>query len=224
MLSGFNLLETIGSSPIFMFLIALSVVGFGIVIERTVYFWKRRGNPAETLSLTLEKLRSGSTKEAAWACQTTSHPIGPVVMQVLESDPSKPESSEERLIVALSEQKLLLDRNVGALGSIAAIAPLVGLLGTVWGIMRAFQDMAVTGSAAPSIVAAGVSEALTTTAAGLVIGVPAVLLYNYFTRRTNVMLTVAENSARHVRSRMIEDPSRSQATSNTSASPMSRAA
>jgi len=215
MLSGFNWTETIGSSPIFMFLIGLSVVGFGIVIERAIYFWKRRGDPAETLAITLEKLRSGSTKEAAQACQRSPHPMGPVTMQVLDSDPSQPETMEERLIISLSEQKLLLERNVGALGSIAAIAPLVGLLGTVWGIMRAFQDMAVTGSAAPSIVAAGVSEALTTTAAGLIIGVPAVLLYNYFTRRTNVMLTVAENSARHVRNAMV-DPFRAYKTSDTS--------
>lgn len=214
MLSGFNWLETIGSSPIFMFLIGLSVVGFGIVIERAIYFWKRRGDPAETLADTLEKLRVGSTKEATQICRQSPHPMGPVVAQVLDSDPAQPETMEERLIVALSEQKLLLERNVGALGSIAAIAPLVGLLGTVWGIMRAFQDMAVTGSAAPSIVAAGVSEALTTTAAGLIIGVPAVLLYNYFTRRTNVMLTVAENSARHVRNAMV-DPFRQFTSSDT---------
>jgi hypothetical protein len=59
--------------------------------------------------------------------------------------------------------------------------------------------MAQTGSAAPSVVAAGVSEALVTTAGGLIIAVPAVLLYNYFTRRLNVMLTVAENSVRSLR-------------------------
>jgi biopolymer transport protein ExbB/TolQ len=78
-------------------------------------------------------------------------------------------------------------------------APLIGLLGTVWGIMRAFHDMARTGSAGPSVVAAGVAEALFTTAAGLLVAVPAVLLFNHFTRRITVMLTVAENHARTLR-------------------------
>jgi flagellar motor component MotA len=102
--------------------------------------------------------------------------------------------------IALSRQKLLLERNLGTLGTMAAVAPLIGLLGTVWGIMRAFHDMAQTGSAAPSVVAAGVAEALLTTAAGLIIAVPAVMLYNHLSRRLNVALTVAENHARTLRS------------------------
>ncbi len=81
----------------------------------------------------------------------------------------------------------------------AAVAPLIGLFGTVWGIMRAFHDMAQVGSAAPSVVAAGVAEALLTTAAGLIIAVPAVLLYNHFSRRMSVMLTIAENHTRSLR-------------------------
>ena len=101
--------------------------------------------------------------------------------------------------VVLSQQKMLLERNTSMLGTMAAVAPLIGLLGTVLGIMRAFHDMALTGSAAPSIVAAGVAEALITTAAGLVIAVPAVLLFNHFNRSMNTMLTVSENHARSLR-------------------------
>jgi biopolymer transport protein ExbB len=107
--------------------------------------------------------------------------------------------------VELSQQKLLLERNLSILGTMAAIAPLIGLLGTVWGIMRAFHDMAATGSAAPTVVAAGVAEALVTTAAGLVVAVPALVLYNHFSGRLNVMLTVAENNARKIRSVIVED-------------------
>ena len=72
-------------------------------------------------------------------------------------------------------------------------------LGTIWGIMRAFQDMSAAGSTAPTVVASGVAEALLTTAAGIVIAVPAILAYNHYTRRMNVMLTVAENGARSLR-------------------------
>ena len=71
--------------------------------------------------------------------------------------------------------------------------------------MRAFHDLASTGSAGPSVVAAGVAEALFTTAAGLLVAVPAVMLYNHFTRRTSVLLTEAENQARSLRLALAED-------------------
>ena len=83
-------------------------------------------------------------------------------------------AQEEKLQIALSEQRLQLERNLGFLGTMGNTAPLIGLLGTVWGIMRAFHDMARTGSAGPSVVAAGIAEALFTTAAGLLVAVPAV--------------------------------------------------
>ncbi len=126
--------------------------------------------------------------------------MGAVAMRVFQNRQAPAAELEEHMQIALSEQKMLLERNLGFLGTMAAVAPLVGLLGTVWGIMRAFNDMAATGSAAPSVVAAGVAEALVTTAAGLVVAVPAVMLYNHFTRQMNVMLTVAENGARSMRS------------------------
>src|SRR5512145_1481121 len=86
----------------------------------------------------------------------------------------------------------------------AGAAPLIGLLGTVWGIMRAFHDMAVAGSSSPSVVAAGIAEALITTATGLVVAVPALMFHNHFARQMNVMLTVAENQARSLRAALGE--------------------
>src|SRR5207249_4330429 len=124
------------------------------------------------------------------------HPTGPVAAEVLKNMHLSDEAQEDKLQIALSEQRLLLERNLGVIGTMGNTAPLIGLLGTVWGIMRAFHDMARTGSAGPSVVAAGVAEALFTTAAGLVIAVPAVMLYNQFVRRMGVMLTDAENQAR----------------------------
>ena len=118
---------------------------------------------------------------------------------MLQSAGQPTDVQEEKLQIARSEQRLLLDRNLGMLGTMGNTAPLIGLLGTVWGIMRAFHDMARTGSAGPSVVAAGVAEALFTTAAGLLVAVPAVLLYNHLVRRMAVMLTTAENHARTLR-------------------------
>jgi biopolymer transport protein ExbB len=199
MFANFDWVEAIFNSPIFLVLVVCSVVTLGIAIERAHYFWKRRGQPDETLALALKKLLAGDIREAAWACENSPHPMGPVTSQVFQKDDPDGQLLEERLQIALSQQKILLERNLGVLGTMAGIAPLIGLLGTVWGIMRAFHDMAQTGSAAPSVVAAGVAEALMTTAAGLVIAVPALVLYNHLSRRMNVMLTVAENHARSLR-------------------------
>ncbi len=209
MMSNFNWMETIGSSPIMMALIGLSVITLGIAIERLYYYYRKRsGNPDKVLDQAMAKLRSGETREAARICASCAHPMGEVAAQALESESLEEEKSEERLQISLSQQKLLLERNLGILGTMAAIAPLVGLLGTVWGIMRAFNDMSATGTAAPSVVAAGVAEALVTTAAGLIIAVPALMLFNHLSRQMGVMLTIAENNSRSLRIALIESMDR----------------
>jgi biopolymer transport protein ExbB len=202
MLSQFNWMDATANSPIFLALIGFSIVTLAVVVERLVYFHKRRGNPEDAARRILSCIRSGESREAERECERARHPIGAVAQEVIRGER---DSAEERMYVALSQQKLLLERNLNVLGTMAAVAPLVGLLGTVWGIMRAFHDMAAVGSAAPSVVAAGVAEALVTTAAGLVVAVPALMLYNHFSRRLNVMLTVAENHSRSIRAAMNEN-------------------
>ena len=199
MFGNFDWIGAMRSSPVMIVILACSVVTLGFALERLLYFWKRRGT-AETLYRTAaEKLRVGRVREAVFDCVATPHPVGPVAAEVLKHTHLPAEALEEKLQIALSEQRLQLERNLGVLGTMGNTAPLIGLLGTVWGIMRAFHDMASTGSAGPSVVAAGVAEALFTTAAALVVAVPAVMLYNHFVRRIAVMLTQAENTARALR-------------------------
>jgi biopolymer transport protein ExbB/TolQ len=139
-------------------------------------------------------------------CLANPHPFSAVAHRLLTQPGTNEASSYENIHVGLSEQKMLFEKNLGLMATMAAIAPLIGLLGTVVGIMRAFGNMAKIGSASPSVVAAGVAEALMTTAAGLVVAVPAVVLYNHLSRRMNNTLTVAENNARALRVTMRETP------------------
>jgi biopolymer transport protein ExbB len=205
MITDFNWMEATGGSPIFLVLIGCSIVTLAIALERSWYFWKRSGNPDETLEKASTKIRAGQIEEAMWTCESATHPMGQVAAAVFRVGRRKGEGYEEKMQVELSQQKLLLERNLSILGTMAAIAPLIGLLGTVWGIMRAFHDMAATGSAAPTVVAAGVAEALITTAAGLIVAVPALVLYNHLTGKLNVMLTVAENYARKIHGVLVND-------------------
>ena len=199
MFENFDWIHAMRTSPVMLVILACSVVTFGFAVERLIYFWKRRGKPDLLIAQALVKARNGRAEEAADALVGAAHPGGAVAAQVLENVHRSDDVIEERMQIALSEQRLLFERNLGVLGTMGNTAPLIGLLGTVWGIMRAFHDLASTGSAGPSVVAAGIAEALFTTAAGLVVAVPAVMLYNHFTRRTNVLLTEAENHARSLR-------------------------
>ena len=195
----FDWMAAVKESPIMLSLLAGSVVTLGVALERLWYFRRLAGDADGLLEGAQADLRAHRVDAALARCRTSRSPLGVVASETLDCHLTNPAATEETMQVALSRQKLLLEHNTGLLGTMAAVAPLVGLLGTVWGIMRAFHDMALTGSAAPTVVAAGVSEALLTTAAGLIIAVPAVLLYNHFNRRITVTLIIAENHTRSLR-------------------------
>jgi biopolymer transport protein ExbB len=204
MFANFDWIGAMRSSPVMVIILLCSVVTLGFALERVVYFWRRKGRPDAFYQRAAEKVRGGRLKEAVFDCMATTHPVGPVAAEVLRNAHLSTSAVEEKMHIVLSEQRLQLERNLGVLGTMGNTAPLIGLLGTVWGIMRAFHDMASTGSAGPSVVAAGVAEALFTTAAALVVAVPSVMLYNQFVRRIAVMLTQAENMARGLRLEMEE--------------------
>ena len=199
MFEHFDWIAAMRTSPVMIVILGLSVLTLGFAIERAIYFRQRSGNAESIMNAAMGKVRSGNLKEAEWALGQASHPVGPVAAEVLACADLPEAAGLERLEIALGRERLLLERNLGFLGTMGNTTPLIGLLGTVWGIMRAFHDMAATGSAGPSVVAAGVAEALFTTAAGLLVAVPAVILYNYFLRRMHVMLTQSEHHARKLR-------------------------
>jgi len=109
-------------------------------------------------------------------------------LTVLEID-----SIERGLERAIAEEVIDLRRHLIALATTAGGAPFVGLFGTVWGIMKAFAAMSVTGTASISSVAPGVSAALTTTVAGLAVAIPALVGYNYLMNRVRHLTIRMEN-------------------------------
>ncbi len=199
MFQDFDWIAAMRTSPVMIIILACSIITTTFALERLIYFWRRRDQVDGVVRAALERIRDGDVKAAARECARSRHPLGSVAAEVLQNVHRTAAEADEVMHIALAEQRLLFERNLGFLGTMGNTAPLIGLLGTVWGIMRAFHDMASTGSAGPSVVAAGVAEALFTTAAGLLVAVPSVLLYNRFTRNIAVMLTVAENQARRLR-------------------------
>ena len=99
------------------------------------------------------------------------------------------ESAEEALAGHLTFEKLKLERGLIVIGTTGSNAPFIGLFGTVLGIIKAFKDLSIETAEAASSVMAGISEALVATAVGLLVAIPAVIIYNYFQQRNRSQIS-----------------------------------
>ena len=199
MFEQFDWLATVRTSPIMLALVVCALLTLGYAFERMMYFAVRGGNAETALSLALSSVRAGNEEEALRILDKCSHPFGCVALVMLSVPGAPPEAIEEKLRIALSGQRLQLERHLGLIGTLGRTTPLIGLLGTVWGTMRALHEMSKPGIGGSSLLASGVAEALLATAAGLVIAVPALFVFNSYTRHVATQLTVAENHARTLR-------------------------
>jgi len=184
--------QLLGLSFVMPVLLLLSVLVVAQALERLYVYWFSQRLPSALWERVRARLADGDVQGAAGLCR-----LGATTMErALEKLLTLPEPTPERLVEAfqLYRQRLSLDlsRRVGLFGTCSFIAPLIGLMGTVLGIMRAFHDLAIAGAGGPSVVAAGISEALVTTAAGIGVAVVSALCYNYFTLTARRRLNTAD--------------------------------
>ena len=160
-----------------------SVFSVAIIIER---LWSIRQIVRKTKELQgkiISFLKRNQLDQAVSVCRLT--PLGAMYEAVLAGS-SRGEDKWERLIERRRMDNIyLMRKHVWILGTIGSLAPFVGLFGTVLGIIDSFRSIAVAGSGGFSVVAAGISEALVATGAGLVVAIYSVFAYNYFTTRIN---------------------------------------
>jgi biopolymer transport protein ExbB len=171
---------------IMIILILLSITVVAIVIERLVFFAQQHGDSKGLLKQLGQRIATDDIKGAIGVCRSEKGMLPRILEFGLLRGTKNRADITDALSIALMENLNLLERNLGIIGTIAVIAPFVGLTGTVFGIIRAFQDIALKGNSTPAVVAAGVGEALVTTAAGLVVAVCAVVFFNYFKTRIKV--------------------------------------
>jgi biopolymer transport protein ExbB/TolQ len=157
-------------------LIAMSVASLGVGSERLMATRRCRRRLHRARSEILRQLGAGSITMAQ-AVNTTSpwHPATPLFGTLLATEVPAPAQIRRAQAQLLRRAR----RRLWVLGSIGSIAPFVGLLGTVLGVMEAFAAMGAQGAGGFQVVSAGLSEALVTTAAGIFVGIEAVLLFNY---------------------------------------------
>ncbi len=189
--------QTIASGgPAMWALLLLSIIAIAIVIERLMFFASQHSDSKGLLRSLGQKIAADDLNGAIKVCQSNKGMLPKILEFGLKRGEKNRADITDALSIALMEHLNALERNLGIIGTIAVIAPFVGLFGTVLGIIRAFQDIALKGNSTPAVVAAGVSEALITTAAGLFVAVVSVIFFNYFKARIktyNQEMIVAAN-------------------------------
>jgi biopolymer transport protein ExbB len=187
---GLNIIQIIQQGAIATYpLIIMSVISLTVVFER---LWSLRNIGSATLRITdsiLEPTRKGQRDLAIAICKQNSNcPAGRIFLNVLERDTAgRADVATSAATEAMFEETQKLKKHLWILGTVASSAPFIGLLGTVVGIIKSFESMAVAGTGGFAVVAAGISEALVATALGLGVAIIAVIFYNYFQTRISTL-------------------------------------
>ena len=187
---GLDLIDIIHKGAIATYpLILMSIISVTVVLER---LWSLKNIGSITLRIAeslLEPIKKGQRDLAIAICkQNSQSPVARIFLNVLEREGSQGLDTASTLATeAMFEETQKLKKHLWILGTVASSAPFIGLLGTVVGIIKAFESMAVAGTGGFAVVAAGISEALVATALGLAVAIIAVIFYNYFQTRISTL-------------------------------------
>jgi biopolymer transport protein ExbB len=169
-------------------LLILLILGIGVAIER-LYNLSRAAIDAEGFFKNLEEaIKSGGPDKAAELCSATPGPVASVIHAGLLRLDRGLEHVEKAVDNSGAVEMAFLERGMVWLSTVANLAPMIGFLGTVSGMINAFQAIKEAGDVEPSMVAGGISEALITTAAGLIVGILIQFCYNFFSNRIDKII------------------------------------
>jgi biopolymer transport protein ExbB len=167
-------------------LLICSIIIWAVVIEKVLFIRQLK----KELSFLYDKAGKLLSEQKINEAKGIAHSINPLLcapyMTILEKGELSDNDWEERIHRRLTETGLGVKRYLWALGTISSSAPFIGLFGTIVGIMSSFDDIAKAGKGGFAIVAAGLSEALIATAAGIIVAVMAVIFYNYFINQLKI--------------------------------------
>lgn len=176
-----------------------SILAVAIILERTLNLRTRKIIQLDILQQVRDLVAENQVSDAMTLCRRYPSVMGRILLVTIANHDREREELRSVVEDAGRQEVTTLDRNLGALGTIAAIAPLLGLTGTVFGMIRTFAIISEKGIAHPSQLAGGISEALITTATGLVIAIPTLIFYNYFTNKADrLILEIEKHSYRVV--------------------------
>ena len=176
-------------------LMVTSVIGLAVFIERALFLRRRRIIRRDVL-MTIDQIQSPEdTEKALFAFRGQNGPFLNIIRTGLERSGRSREAIKEGIEDQGRQETRNLERGLTILETIAGIAPLMGLLGTVLGMIKVFQVVSEQGLGQTQALSSGISEALVTTVVGLAIAIPALVAYNYFTHKAeDLVLEIEKHS------------------------------
>ena len=192
-----HFLEMLKQSPTLVVLIGCSLVTVTFAAERWWFYRATTGDVDGFMESVRKLIDGGKYAEASKLAAATAGPVASLATVALGGR-TKGKSELAALLTAQQiDERTKLEHHLSILGTMGNMTPFIGLFGTVLGIVRAFHDLAVAGSGGPAVVAAGISEALVATAAGLAVAIPSAALFNYFLKRVkDINSSMEANSIR----------------------------
>lgn len=179
--------------PIWL-LIAASVVAVALIAERLAFLRSKNVAPAGLLDETVREMKQRGVSEAMLARLNEHSPLGRVFAAGLKNVKSTPEVMKESIEEAGRAASHELERFLTSLGTIASISPLLGLFGTVVGMIEIFGAQNSVGNT-PAVLAHGISVALYNTAFGLIVAVPSMIFYRHFRAKVDSLIIEMEQQA-----------------------------
>ena len=188
-----NVLELLTAGGWLMVLIVLSsIIALAICIERLYTLNAKKIAPPHLLATVWKQLKAGEMDAARLRTLKQSSPLGRILAAGLANAYHGRDVMKESIQEAAAHVIHDLERYLNTLGTIAAITPLLGLLGTVVGMIKVFAEIMAQGTGNASVLAGGISEALITTAAGLTVAIPALAMHRYFIGKIDAIVVELE--------------------------------
>jgi biopolymer transport protein ExbB len=176
-------------------LVACSVVALSISIERYLALDRSKVAPPHLLATVWRDLKQGELNAQKLAQLRSSSPLGAILAAGIANRGQGRDVMKESISEAASHVVHDLEKYLNSLGTVAAITPLLGLLGTVVGMIDVFTQITTVGTGNANALAGGISEALLTTAAGLIVAIPALVMHRYYTGLIDTIVVDLEREA-----------------------------
>jgi biopolymer transport protein ExbB len=175
-------------------LVLCSVFTVAITIERFIRLKKSLILP-QALLLKVGQSADTAVQQLKQSAELKNTPLGRIFLSAYQSKTKSPEYVRAQMEATASQEIGYLERNINFLGTLSAVAPLLGLLGTVLGIIESFLVIDLGSTSNPTLMIPGISKALITTAAGMLIAIPALFAYRYFQRLVQEYVAELEQQA-----------------------------
>jgi biopolymer transport protein ExbB len=185
----------VAGGPVMIPIILLSVLALGLIIERAVAFSRARERRTDLLPWVLGELGKGRGTVLAEELGESPSPEAAVLREGVLARSTAPEERELRMQARAQKELDRLERFLPWLSSLANVETLLGLLGTVTGMIRSFLALRISGIADPAVLAGGISEALITTAAGLMVAIPCLVTYHVLIQAADRITARVETAA-----------------------------